>query len=70
MPVTIICEGRKVRLKHLRKGFIFNMVDNQEWIGKFEVVEEIDETGTVFVKSVTPGVGERRQLIKLTEESL
>jgi hypothetical protein len=70
MPVTIICEGKKVKLKHLRKGFIFNMVDNQEWIGKYEVMEEIDESGTLLVRSVFPGLGERRQLIKLTEETL
>ena len=70
MPITLICEGKKVKLKHLRKGYIFNIVDNQEWVGKFMVVEEIDKSGTVLVKSVTPGIGESRQLIKLTEESL
>ena len=70
MPVTLTCEGKKVKLKHLRKGFIFNIVNNQEWVGKFVVVEEMDESGTVLVKSVSPGLGESRQLIKLTEESL
>jgi hypothetical protein len=70
MPARIICEGRKIKLKHLKKGFVFTLVDNQEWLGKFEVLNEIDKTGTVLTRNVSPGFGDKWVLDKFTEDNL
>lgn len=66
----IVCEGKKVKLKHLKKGLIFSLLENQEFIGNFEVAEEMDATGTVKARIVTPSIGEKWIETKFTEDDL
>ena len=67
---VLVCEGKKVMLKHLKRGFIFSLYESQEFIGNFEVLEEMDKTETIKVKIVTPGIGERWIETKFTEDDL
>ena len=68
--MPIVCEGVKRKLKHLKKDKIFILSYRGEWIGNFRVLEEMDETGIVLVKNVSPGIGEAMVKIIFTEENL
>jgi len=67
MAMTIVCEGVKRQLKHLKKNSIFGLFDKGEWVGNFEVLEEIDNTGTVKARSISPGIGEKVLETKFVE---
>jgi len=68
--MTIVCEGKKIQLKHLKKSFIFGLFDKGEWVGNFEVLEEMDENKTVKARSVSPGIGEKVLETKFVEGEL
>ena len=70
MAIRIASEGRRRQLKHLKKGVIFSLFEDGEWIGNYRVLAEIDENRTVRAQIVTPGIGEKRIETKFVEDKI